>query len=83
MEWTGILSPVGKARQGQGFYALSPAHGAAIDPQHANDPGQGLGTIGSIPFWENIFPGFGPTGVNGGLALPRPYPGEFVPAACR
>ena len=25
-----------------------------------------LANIGTIPFWENLFPGFGPTGVNGG-----------------
>jgi hypothetical protein len=29
-------------------------------------PDQGFFTIGSIPFWENLFPGFGPTGINGG-----------------
>lgn len=34
--------------------------------QNANAPFQGLQTIGSIPFWENLFPSFGPTGVNGG-----------------
>lgn len=25
-----------------------------------------LASIGTIPFWENLFPGFGPSGVNGG-----------------
>ena len=34
--------------------------------QNANAPFQGLLTIGSIPFWEDVFPGFGPTGINGG-----------------
>jgi hypothetical protein len=34
--------------------------------QNANAPFQGLLTIGSIPFWEDVFPGFGATGVNGG-----------------
>ncbi len=28
--------------------------------------GQDILTLGPIPFWENLFPGFGPTGVNGG-----------------
>ena len=30
------------------------------------EQGQDILTLGPIPFWENLFPGFGPTGVNGG-----------------
>jgi hypothetical protein len=37
--------------------------------QHAHDPFQGLQTIGTVPYWQNIFPAFGPTGVNGGCLL--------------
>jgi Carboxypeptidase regulatory-like domain/TonB dependent receptor-like, beta-barrel len=28
--------------------------------------GQDINTLAPIPFWENLFPGFGPSGVNGG-----------------
>ncbi len=28
---------------------------------------QSISTLAPIPFWENLFPGFGPTGVNGGF----------------
>ncbi len=34
--------------------------------KNANAPFQGLLTIGSIPFWEDVFPGFGAAGVNSG-----------------
>jgi hypothetical protein len=34
--------------------------------KNANAPFQGLLTMAQNPFWENLFPGFGPTGVNGG-----------------
>lgn len=31
------------------------------------EAGQDITTLAPIPFWENLFPGFGPTGVNGGF----------------
>jgi hypothetical protein len=37
--------------------------------QHKNDSFQGLMTIGTIPYWQNIFPAFGPAGINGGCLL--------------
>jgi len=37
--------------------------------QHAKDPYQGLMSIGSIPYWQDIFPAFGPSGYNGGCLL--------------
>jgi hypothetical protein len=50
-----------------GVSALDAARGlVGYAEQHANDPYQGLMTIGSIPYWQNIFPAFGPTGINGG-----------------
>ncbi|MBZ5540991.1 MAG: carboxypeptidase-like regulatory domain-containing protein [Acidobacteriia bacterium] len=50
-----------------GVSALQAARGlVGYAEQHANDPYQGLLTIGSIPYWQDIFPAFGPTGINGG-----------------
>jgi len=50
-----------------GVSALQAAQGlVGYAEQHANDPYQGLMTIGSIPYWQDIFPAFGPTGINGG-----------------
>jgi len=37
--------------------------------------GQSLTTLAPIPFWENVFPGFGPTGVNQGCLQALVFPG--------
>lgn len=47
-----------------GFAAARQLEGYA--EQNANAPFQGLLTIGSIPYWEDVFPGFGAAGINGG-----------------
>jgi Carboxypeptidase regulatory-like domain len=47
-----------------GFAAARQLEGFA--EQNANAPGQGLPTMAPIPYWEDVFPGFGPTGINGG-----------------
>jgi hypothetical protein len=31
-----------------------------------SEAGQDILTLGALPFWENLFPGFGPAGINGG-----------------
>lgn len=38
----------------------------AFGEQNVNAPFQGLLTMQPIPFWQNLFPSFGPAGVNGG-----------------
>jgi carboxypeptidase family protein/TonB-dependent receptor-like protein len=39
---------------------------AARELVRLSDAGQPLDTLAPIPFWENMFPDFGPNGVNGG-----------------
>lgn len=42
------------------------AYEAARELVRLSDAGQPLETLGPIPFWENMFPDFGPSGSNGG-----------------
>lgn len=47
-----------------GFEAARQLEGFA--EQNANVFGQGLLGMAPIPYWENVFPGFGPSGINAG-----------------
>jgi hypothetical protein len=38
----------------------------AFAEANQNQPFHGIMSIGSIPYWENLFPSFGPAGFNGG-----------------
>ena len=42
------------------------AFDAARELVRLSDAGQPLDTLAPIPFWENMFPDFGPNGANGG-----------------
>ena len=46
-----------------------------------SEAGQDLLTLGPLPFWENLFPSFGPAGINGGC-LPFDVFGVDPGSAC-